>query len=534
MSFFEFPHTRNYDSDLGWLIKTMHEVLDNVEAQNAAIEMYKQWTEEHVTEVERVAADLRNFVNTYFDNLDVQQEINSKINDMAADGSLLTLLQPPISVNVADWLAENITPTTPAVDASLTIAGAAADAKAAGDRISAIEPVATALSNDVLINGITYETEKCYQVRDGALTILTGPTYGTFHSAIISVDPGDVIVYSGRCYNYQRQYSLIAVDDENNVYKYALNVTTDSIINDYLFSIPENATKLIVQSYLSNPTIKKREYLQRTDLQLEYDNGIRSISRAGYNGPKNALYSFKNAYKEGFRILLGDLRFTSDNVPVLFHDTYINQNYINVYNANGTLVSTDPAINIADIPFSQFNTYKYGETIYGTLTFFPMCNFRSLVQLCKYLGCELYVELKTAITSEQAQILTRMVRSYGMADKTSWCADRATTLAQIVSKLPTARVGTMPATIDDSRISAINAIDNGKIKKFFFSYSTTELNGPIVDKLMANNIEFEIGSINNETALRNYYNQSYAYQYCTGIESDLILPGRVLLHDMIV
>lgn len=24
MSFFEFPHTRSYDSDLGWLIKTVH------------------------------------------------------------------------------------------------------------------------------------------------------------------------------------------------------------------------------------------------------------------------------------------------------------------------------------------------------------------------------------------------------------------------------------------------------------------------------------------------------------------------------
>ena len=28
MSFFEFPHTRTYDSDLGWLIKEMRKIID--------------------------------------------------------------------------------------------------------------------------------------------------------------------------------------------------------------------------------------------------------------------------------------------------------------------------------------------------------------------------------------------------------------------------------------------------------------------------------------------------------------------------
>ena len=32
MAFFEFPHTRTYDSDLGWLIKTVKKVCEEVEA----------------------------------------------------------------------------------------------------------------------------------------------------------------------------------------------------------------------------------------------------------------------------------------------------------------------------------------------------------------------------------------------------------------------------------------------------------------------------------------------------------------------
>lgn len=41
-----------------------------------------------------------------------------------------------IAQGVADWMDDNLTPTTPVVDASLTVQGAAADAKKTGDEIS--------------------------------------------------------------------------------------------------------------------------------------------------------------------------------------------------------------------------------------------------------------------------------------------------------------------------------------------------------------------------------------------------------------
>lgn len=44
-----------------------------------------------------------------------------------------------IAEGVSNWMDENLTPTTPVVDASLTVSGAAADAKATGDRITALE-----------------------------------------------------------------------------------------------------------------------------------------------------------------------------------------------------------------------------------------------------------------------------------------------------------------------------------------------------------------------------------------------------------
>ena len=49
MSFFEFPHTRTYDSDLGWLIKTVKDLLDCCDSMNA-------WKTQHEAEYEQLKA----------------------------------------------------------------------------------------------------------------------------------------------------------------------------------------------------------------------------------------------------------------------------------------------------------------------------------------------------------------------------------------------------------------------------------------------------------------------------------------------
>ena len=121
--------------------------------------------------------ELQGYVNSYFDSLDVQQEVNNKLDEMAESGELGELIEPVVSSitndkvetllpdvveaqlgdvveeqlggvveqqlpgvatplvpgAVEDWLEENVDPnTTPIVDTSLLIAGAAADSKMTG------------------------------------------------------------------------------------------------------------------------------------------------------------------------------------------------------------------------------------------------------------------------------------------------------------------------------------------------------------------------------------------------------------------
>lgn len=76
--------------------------------------------------------NLYSFVDNYFTNLDVQEEINAKLDAMALDGSLSAIINPLLPSIVSEWLSTHISPTSPAVDDTLKVKGAAADAEQTG------------------------------------------------------------------------------------------------------------------------------------------------------------------------------------------------------------------------------------------------------------------------------------------------------------------------------------------------------------------------------------------------------------------
>lgn len=94
------------------------------------------------------------------DNADLSESDLSLIQQ-AIDSTSATA----IAQGVADWMDDNLTPTTPVVDASLTVSGAAADAKKTGDEISDLKsqinsleaiPHAVKLAMDDLFANMAY------------------------------------------------------------------------------------------------------------------------------------------------------------------------------------------------------------------------------------------------------------------------------------------------------------------------------------------------------------------------------------------
>lgn len=129
---YDFNGTLSLENKFTVLFKTVQEMFT---AQASLIKSYKE---------------LYDFIKTYFDNLDVQEEINNKLEEMANSGELLNIAEPLIVSGVNSWLDSNITSTTePVVDSSLSITGAAADSFTVGNHFQNLD---TAYDGSVKLN----------------------------------------------------------------------------------------------------------------------------------------------------------------------------------------------------------------------------------------------------------------------------------------------------------------------------------------------------------------------------------------------
>lgn len=113
--FRQFPYSNFHDMNLDEIIKIMREMQDEWTATK------EEW------------ASYKEFIDNYFANLDVSDEVLEALRTLASTGELNTIIDPTITTATAEWLSENIEPTTPAIDKSLTVANAGADSKVTGD-----------------------------------------------------------------------------------------------------------------------------------------------------------------------------------------------------------------------------------------------------------------------------------------------------------------------------------------------------------------------------------------------------------------
>jgi hypothetical protein len=159
---YDFNGTLSLENKFVVLFKTVKEMFD---AQDALVNSYKE---------------LYGFINTYFDNLDVQKEINKKLDDMSREGTLLNIIKPTVTNETTKWLASNMTnPSSPAVDKSLSVQGAAADAFMTGSLLSSLFSPNLNYFRENLGEGITF-TDEHYIDADGAVHVNKDYSYSDY------------------------------------------------------------------------------------------------------------------------------------------------------------------------------------------------------------------------------------------------------------------------------------------------------------------------------------------------------------------
>ena len=137
----KYPYTDFHELNLDWFLKQFKTLKADWEAMATDNAEFKQTMTQKFDTLDHTVQTFTAFVTDYFDNLDVQQEINNKLDEMVLDGTLATVLAPFVDTEVpaavSAWLDQNVTPTGSVVtlDKTLRIEGSAADAAAVGDHI---------------------------------------------------------------------------------------------------------------------------------------------------------------------------------------------------------------------------------------------------------------------------------------------------------------------------------------------------------------------------------------------------------------
>ena len=170
---------------------------------NACLEAYGTVTKLS-TDTITACKQLQDWINNWFTNLDVQEEINKKLDSMVADGSFGTLLHQTFDTQinqqttnaVTTWLIANVTPTGSAVivDKSLSIEGAAADAKETGKALIGSINVynASTATNYSDLNSVPCNRVILFTNRD-TYKLANAPTIndGLFYSVTVNSNTSD-------------------------------------------------------------------------------------------------------------------------------------------------------------------------------------------------------------------------------------------------------------------------------------------------------------------------------------------------------
>lgn len=173
--------------------------------------------------------------------------------------------------------------------------------------------------------------------------------------------------------------------------------------------------------------------------------------RGGNAGPENTIPAYEEAVKAGYSYGECDVSWTSDNVPVLLHDSTIRRTS-----------SCTQLLPINTITFEKARSYDYGITYNDDFINTKIPRFDEFIAFCKKSGMTPYIEIKGSTYREQTMLLAQIVKSYDMEDKVEWVSFSKDSLESVLEVSPTASVGYLAYSLSDNDIEEALSLKTDK------------------------------------------------------------------------
>jgi glycerophosphoryl diester phosphodiesterase len=245
---------------------------------------------------------------------------------------------------------------------------------------------------------------------------------------------------------------------------------------------------------------------KHADIIAEYDFDsirIKGINHRGYHSvaPENTIPAYKLSVEHGFKFVETDVRFTSDNVPVLLHDATVDRT------SNGTG-------NISSMTYAQAKELDFGSWKSSVYAGTKIPSFEEFIVFCRNTNLFPYVEISGGdFSATQIGIIVNIVKKYNMQRSVTWISASNLNLQKIVSLDSEARVGyiTFSEPTSDTAATA-NEFKTGK-NEVFLNLDISYLQSALTVSKDAN-LPLELWTVNNQTTMEELDD------YVSGVTSD--------------
>lgn len=259
----------------------------------------------------------------------------------------------------------------------------------------------------------------------------------------------------------------------------------------------------------------------RNDLFVLQGANVISVAHRGLSQtyPENTLVAYKAAKTAGFFVAETDVDWTSDNVPVLLHDSTINRT---ARNADGTELSS--TVSIRSITYEQALEYDFGvwkgEQFAGT----EIPTFDQFIRLCRDVGINPFIELKyNQQTMEQTALLVQKVINHGMINRVSWISNFKDLLLQVLSIHQGANVQLVASQMTTDKWNAVS-----EIKSKYPAVNLTlccgydDLSSEDIATIKGLNIPLNVWTLDNTNTIKNLD------PYISSVTSNSLIAANVL------